>query len=225
MKIDFGMDGNYYSPEHGPNWWQYYFEPLSLGSEENAVVIPSTQAANMVAWTARRGLSRHEASRLIHNHVKIKKDILDLAQDFATRHFESYTIGVHFRGTDKHIEAPRVAYEEVLNAIINQIQTINADRYTIFVATDEQQFLEYIQGYFPDKVIATQATRSDNGFNVHSHSDQPYEIGFEALLDAILLSKCDVLIRTSSSLSLWSTYYNPEIPEIILNHRFYFSAE
>src|SRR5690554_1375047 len=29
--VDFGKTGLYYEPELGPNWWSYYFEPISLG--------------------------------------------------------------------------------------------------------------------------------------------------------------------------------------------------
>lgn len=69
--------------------------------------------------------------------------------------------------------------------------------------------------------IAIKAQRSSNGEpGVHFINKNNYSLGEEALIDACLLSKCDLLIRTSSNLSLWSTYFNPSLPTILLNHRY-----
>lgn len=73
---------------------------------------------------------------------------------------------------------------------------------------------------FPGKVIATDAERTEGEEGVHFSSQRPFTCGEEALMDALLLSRCNVLIRTSSNLSLWSTYFNPRLPEILLNQRF-----
>ena len=40
-----------------------------------------------------------------------------------------------------------------------------------------------------------------------------------ALIDCILLSKTDLLIRTSSNFSLASTFFNPKLPVIELSKR------
>ena len=90
----------------------------------------------------------------------------------------------------------------------------------IFAATDESYFLEALQKAFPGRVIAYEATRSKDAVGVHFSREDPYRIGEEALLDALLLSRCNVLIRTSSNLSLWSTYFSPELPTILLNQSF-----
>ncbi|MCB9092821.1 MAG: hypothetical protein H6620_09700 [Halobacteriovoraceae bacterium] len=31
LKVDFEQHGLYYESNHGPNWWSYFFEPISIG--------------------------------------------------------------------------------------------------------------------------------------------------------------------------------------------------
>ncbi len=64
-----------------------------------------------------------------------------------------------------------------------------------------------------------EAHRSSGTAGVHLSNRNQYKIGEESILDALLLSKCDLLVRTSSNLSLWSTYFNPDLPVILLNER------
>ena len=47
----------------------------------------------------------------------------------------------------------------------------------------------------------------------------PYKLGKEAVIDCLLLSKCNHLIRTSSCLSLVSEYFNPQLTDTLLNKR------
>jgi len=64
------------------------------------------------------------------------------------------------------------------------------------------------------------AIRSVNGKALHvdpAHS--PYRVGREALIDCVLLSRTDMLIRTSSNLSLCSTFFNSDLPVQELNRR------
>jgi len=225
IEIDFGNQGNYYSPAHGSNWWEYYFEPLSLGSKQNSLVTRSSFKVNKLAWHTRRTLERGEVSDLLHKYVNVKSEILAKVVQFTERNFSEYMIGVHYRGTDKKYEAPQVPYVKVLTTLLEQIDLLEGRPFSIFVATDEQSFLNYIESLFPGQVVSTDSTRSENSSNVHVGSKKPHLIGEEALIDAILLSKCNLLIRTSSSLSLWSTYYNKNLTEILLNNRNGYPAE
>lgn len=62
--------------------------------------------------------------------------------------------------------------------------------------------------------------RSSNSLlPIHKSNVNPYESGKAAILDMILLSKTNLLLRTSSNLSLWSTYMSPDLPVIELNKR------
>ncbi len=73
---------------------------------------------------------------------------------------------------------------------------------------------------FGGAVITYSTCRSNDMAPLHLKLSNNYLHGEEAFIDCLLLSKGDVLIRTSSNLSLWSTYFNPIMPVIALNARY-----
>ena len=161
LSVDFDRFGAYYDPERGPNWWRYYFEPITVGRREGSrVSYPSRNEYIQVFHTRRTRISRAEAAALVKKYIHVKRPILEQADQFADRYFQNiFTIGVHYRGTDKKSEARRVPYEEVLKNILDQIPTNR--RFQIFVATDEAPFVAWIREQFPHQVIATDALRSN----------------------------------------------------------------
>ena len=222
LRVDFGTFGNYYDPAHGLNWWNYYFEPICLGSG-SSLTYPA-KSDYFQAFKRRRRLTRFQASELVKKHIHVREPILQEVDQFALNAFAHfYMIGVNYRGTDKKREAPRVSYETVFQTIVEHLPETGL--WKIFVATDEHPFLEALQERFPGRVIACDAHRSENEIGVHFSPVDPYRIGKEALLDVLLLSRCHLLIRTSSNLSLWSTYFNPELPTILLNERYKTAVE
>lgn len=219
LTVDFDRYGLYYDPKRGLNWWSYYFEPIYIGEKGNAPLTYPTQEQYYKAWEKRRLISRDLAAQLINKYIHIKPEIQEKIDTFACRYFlDYYTIGIHYRGTDKVKEAPRIAYEKVFKEIDKHIP--QEKPYALFVATDEIEFLEHAQIRYSN-VVALDAVRSHSGSSgVHFANKNNYAVGEEALIDACLLSKCDLLIRTSSNLSLWSTYFNPDLPVILLNNRY-----
>lgn len=221
LKVDFHESGLYYEPTHGSNWWQYYCEPINLGRQKNCLLrLSDTPVREKVCYAAEK-LPRKRAHSLIQKYIKVKNHITQKVQQFKNENFKDYfVIGVHYRGTDKKAEAPRVSYEYVINTINEQINEHFGKRYRIFVATDEQAFLDHIQQLYPQKVIATNAIRSVDGRAIHYNTATPFIQGKQALIDVLLLSNCQVLIRTSSYLSLWATFFNPKMPVIRLNTKY-----
>ena len=224
LAVDFGDSGLYFDPHYGPNWWNYYFEPIHLQISEPQKSASQFKDASFAAIHARWQLKRQQASALVKKYIHIKPSILEKAAQFIAHHFQNFfVLGVHYRGTDKEKEAPRVPYEEAIAAVADHIPSDQL--YKIFVATDEAPFLHKMKKTFPGSVISYNAHRSNGLKPVHlSQPKSPYAIGEEALLDALILSHCDFLIRTSSNLSLWSTYFNPELPVKLLNRRYEFHS-
>jgi hypothetical protein len=137
----------------------------------------------------------------------------------------SSIIGVHYRGTDKWTEAPIAPYDNVaahVDEIIAQLQEIGHSDIKIFIATDEQNFLDYMRVRYPSKVVCyEESERSIDGVCVHlsGTGGTPYQKGEDALIDCLLLAKTDILLKTSSNLSLCATYFNPDIPVIHMTSR------
>lgn len=215
LEVNFYNRGAYFDKEYGPNWWQYYCEPVMLGKREGAEIKQQRSSRD-------RFMSREYAHELIQKHIHIKPHITNKVEAFQLAHFRScFVIGIHYRGTDKIIEAPRVAYEEVVEQLMAKIERLT-QQYVLFVATDEEPFLEYIQWAFPGKVCyQADVIRSANEKPLHIRApSNRYKLGEDALTDCLILSNTDLLIRTNSNLSLWSTYFSPKLPVIELNQRY-----
>ena len=163
-------------------------------------------------------MTREEGHGLIERYIRITPYIQMKIDTFVEQNFEDYfIIGVHYRGTDKDTEAPRVSYEDVFLEISKALNKIEEHEYKIFVATDEQAFRYLFPEQFPLQVIYTDSIRSVNGEPVHMSQGNNYQKGEDAVIDCLLLSKCNFLIRTSSNLSYCSCFFNPTLPFILLN--------
>ena len=217
LRVDFGDKGFYYEKEYGKNWWEYYFEPIDIGKKTG--IVKKFFNYKMMAFTlyGEFGMSRARGNELIRKYIFLKPRIQKRIDDFYEVNFQgNYVIGVHYRGTDKCLESGIVPYKDVyarLQPIIKE-----QHNYKIFVATDDYYFLTYMNAHFPGCIIAIDAIRSDEGMGVHfAEKNLNYKKGEGAIVDCVLLSKCDLLLKMSSNLSNCSIKFNPNIPVIELN--------
>ncbi len=210
-------NGLYLQSNYGDNWWNYYCEPIKYGNIRNLHYVtgdPSRHPGYMIGK-----ILRSEVKVLIDKYIHIKPFILEKVNEFQDEHFlENYIIAIHYRGTDKITsrEARYVSYNEVISAIEKVIKKNTNAQYKLFIATDEQNFLDYMIQKYGDRVCFTNATRSKNDQPLHVGKSEPYKQGLEAITDMLLLSRGDYLIRTLSNLSAWSSYFNPDIPVLTI---------
>jgi hypothetical protein len=220
LRFEFGEHGVYYDEAYGPNWWNYYFEPLDVGSSANARIEEIYQIPNVPPWYIENQTSKERCHELICKYVKVKHHILDKVQAISVEQFHTFTIGIHYRGTDKNYEVARVAYDAIaltVRSVIADLGLAYKD-YAIFIATDEEPFLGYMEAQFPNRTTSYQgAYRSRDSQAVHLNGKlNPYKKGEDAIIDCLLLTKCDYLIRTSSNLGLCATYFNPTLPVTVV---------
>lgn len=222
IEINFFKEGLYYSSERGENWWNYYCEPIAVGEREN-VRDCLGEIPGGLRWEIERHTTRQEAFQLISKYIHFKPEITSFVEKFQKEHFSNhYIISVHYRGTDKFSEANFVPYADIATRITEVAKKLSKP-YKIFIATDEEPFIHYMKRVFGNKVcFLPNAARSSNGDPLHFDAPDPYQCGFEAIVDALLLSKGNFLIRTSSNLSRWSTFFNPNIPVVELGHLRFF---
>lgn len=222
MTVNFNR-GLYLDPSKGPNWWEYFFEPIDLGNKNLPFSPTSMDQSTQLAYSG-LSLNKMVAYNLIQKYIHIKPDVQSEINSFLRENYYGhYVIGVHHRGTDKSVEWPLVAFERTVQEIfqiMNKLTDAQRANARIYVATDDQFFLNYIVSLFPSQVIYNQFARSTDGTPLHignEYLQSNYEKGKEALIDCILLSQCQVLIRPASScLSLASTFFNPFINVIAL---------
>jgi hypothetical protein len=166
-------------------------------------------------------MDREGARRLIDKYIHLKPVVQQAIDKFSDEHFKGkYVITVHYRGTDKFTEAPRVSYDMVLHTILMVVSGLKNQNYVVFLATDEIDLVNYMSICFGTKLCYQDNIRASGGvIGLHCLPIDMYQHQFEALTDMLLLSKGDHLIRTSSNLSKWSTWWNPKMKVTELNKR------
>jgi hypothetical protein len=144
---------------------------------------------------------------IIEMDLMPKKTILDTVNSFVINYFHNTMIGVHYRGTDKISEALRTQYETVLNRM-NEFKEGN-----FFIASEEENFIKSAVDKFGNRVVFCNHIRSNDVSPIHlnANKDSGKKLGEEAIIDSLLLARCQVLIRTASNLSIASSFFNPEI--------------
>lgn len=223
LQIDYADEGLYYDAAVGLNWWTYYFEPLTIGTSRNAVVKTIDPHQHDLLTYHAAAMTRASAGDLITRHIRLQPHLQRKVDAYAAEHFaNSFTVGVHYRGTDKHEEAPPVAYDEVVAAIHEAAAAGGTRPLRVFVATDDQRFLDAMIDRFADRLLFRPMFRSRDGRPIDvTNDDTNYQKGEDAVLDCLLLSRTQFLIRTASNLSLCSAFFNPGVPDRPLNRPYY----
>ena len=159
---------------------------------------------------------RSNMNNLISNYIKIKEPTLNKIEKFYQKHLkDTFTVSIHLRGTDKYHEIQPIALDRIFE---------EANKYApcqFYIATDEEKLLEEAQKKLRGNVVSYDCFRSSNNNKegVHYLSDYPADrsralLGEEALIDCILLSRCNLMIHTSSNLSISALLFNPDIDHI-----------
>jgi len=226
VEINFKKTGLYYVPDHGENWWNYFCEPICIGKPKGTKVKYFKKEDYIFdfpryAYFIEAKLPRERVNELIQKYIRVKKPILDKVKNFVDENFTSdYIISVHYRGTDKKSEAVIISYDKIVANIKTYIFENGLDDYQIFVASDEESFVNYMKEEFPGLIISYTTMRSNDGQALHvSKFTNEYHLGEDAIIDCLLLSKGDILFRTASNLSLWSSFFNPTMPVVLIKER------
>jgi CMP-N-acetylneuraminic acid synthetase len=126
---------------------------------------------------------------------------------------------VHYRGTDKVLEAPLVNYDKVILNIEYYLRKF-PETNGVFISSDDINFIEYIKKASIRKPIIYRddSFRSRDGKPVHKVTDiNIYEMNRDALVNCLILSRCNALIKGASILSAWSKLFNPQLDLVMLN--------
>ena len=217
------------------NAWEYFFEPISsltladLGLS-NAELEGSLQTTLQEELSARVnftntylwdkigafGLPNYTTQEQLdylvdagRRYLRVRSIVRARAEAFCKQRFRAHVIGVHYRGTDKSTETPLLrpeSYEETLDRLPRESQ--------IFVATDSASFLAGMQDRYGSRIIATEAIRSTDHQPVHITGGAA--AAEQGLVDALLLSRCSLLIHGPSNLPGGAVIFNPSILRIDL---------
>jgi hypothetical protein len=209
-----------------PNdWFGDFFVSLSRGQQKRSFLLYARVQCNEdYPRVFAESIDIARAHAVFNKYVAISDEAIGIADAFARAKFKGRMLGVHFRGTDKLPEAPRVAWELVLAAAREAIAA-DPEIATVFVTSDEPEFLRWLagQGLTVDLCSYDCQEVATNGRAVHFSDGDRRRKGLEALVTILLLAKCETVVRTPSHLSAWAKILNPE-QEVIMLAKPYDSA-
>lgn len=216
--VDFNKTTLYYDSkiQSTNNVWEYYFEQLTdLSIEE----IKSKYQYEIYTFYGNKIVfdigKINENDRYLMNEslkkIKIKSHILKKVDEFVESHFKEYSVlGVHKRGTDHGLHGQLLSIDKYFQEV--DIELSNNNYQKIFLATDENSTLKAFRERYGDLIINYDSIKSDSDKAVFIGNRQDiYKLGEDILVESILLSKCNFLIRTFSNVSLFSLVYNIDL--------------
>ena len=173
---------------------------------------------------------RKAASAIIRGYVRPRAYIVEEADHFFHIHLAGrYVIGVHIRGTDANVDPTRpvrqtrVDYDKFI-MVLRRLLRKNPDA-LIFVASDEQASVDRIRNAF-NEVIAYDSIRHQNGDvagrgpaggimpgYLTQDRDRAAKNGEEAVIEYMLLSRCDYLVHNNSSIPRMVLLTAPDMPD------------
>jgi hypothetical protein len=152
------------------------------------------------------------ANKMWNSFFSFTDDVLERSEQFCRQHFKGETVlGVHYRGTDKNTDGSQtnpVTAEEFLLVLMDFLSA-HPEITTIFVASDEAAFVENIARL--RKIVQVPQARSGDGSPLWNHHspEQNQNVAKDAILDCLLLSRCEYVLKNMSALSAWSKIFNP----------------
>lgn len=209
----------YGDPTGKIDWFSELFESVRTHSATaSAKRIRTSKVQDLVQLGFRRRyenrLQIESVSRLFLSHYRPAAHIAEEVRSLRRAlELGTPTLGVHFRGTDKKVEAVTVSREQFCRQVASVLDA-HPHMSRIFVSSDELAFIDYFLNWpFGVPINVAPAKYLANGnLPVHFIGYPGLEIAREALISCLLLSSCGFLVKTPSYLSAWSKIFNPALP-------------
>ena len=150
------------------------------------------------------------------SRLTIKKEIQDEADQWARINLKGDWIGVHYRGTDR--TTPKQVENHVkMDTYISYLKKVVDKHRSIFVCSDQAQFIDQINDAFPGKVFSRDIQRSYDEQSLHRGDfyKGPQQ-RIDALIDLLVLSKTDIIYKTGGEFPHLTRFFNPTIKIISL---------
>ena len=237
----------YYDSSMGSSSWDSFFLPISVKDgganpppHEHDVVELDCEAAWHIFTHDAGGLlypkslaiaekNRKKRSAQVARWVRVRPEILAKADSlWRTLSLDTSgpVLGVHLRGTDKHLQrkVPPQEYFEVIDAWLQHATRNKSTTGTprIFLATDDYSHAHTMEARYGE-LIAQQPTpyrgsSQENRPNPHLTSQgSAYTKGLQVMIDTLLLSRVDFLVMTNSAVTEFAMYFNSSLHDRSFN--------
>jgi len=189
-------------------------------------------------WDDPSDALRSKAKVIVDDFVRPRRYILRKADEFHAQHMAGHqVIGVHARGTDATSTQELRAFRQgslVLTRYVDQIQRLLKQMPTakILVASDDQASVDSLADAFGPRVISYESIRHHGGeaagrgpsgwimpAYIAGDRDTAARNGEDAVIEYLLLSRCDHLVHNGSSLARTVLLKSPTLRHTNTHHR------
>jgi hypothetical protein len=200
VEVALQLESPIYAPAgHSGDWLDLYFDRLGPVPR---VDVPRIVLTDLVHSHAPH-LPLEIAAELVWSQLRICDDIRQYADEFAVSDYA----GVHYRGSDKRYESPRVCFDVVLDRVRREMDCEGLSK--LFVASDELEFVAEAKRRFGGRAFTIpQRAVAVDGLPPHFSTVGGEIKAKEALTTMLLLGNARVLVRTESYLSAWAHTLN-----------------
>jgi len=218
--VEWGQRSLYLDPASGPNVWKYAFAESKFAfrgsAKERSIHLPYYPTPD--PFPSYQDLSERESLALaISKFCKPTTEITQIVEAYISTNFAPTTLGVHYRGTDA-----AAGFENRNTTSVQQLEIVISDwlkknpEGNVFLATDETSAIDKLSERFPGVIHYRECIRSIDGKSVHGHYDDGNSGNgrqkcIEVLVDAILMSKCNLLCARGSRVVWFATSMNPKL--------------
>jgi hypothetical protein len=189
-------------------------------------------------WDDPSDALRSTAKAIVEDFVQPRSYILHKVDEFYNRHMAGqYLIGVHVRGTDATSKQELRSFRQgslVLSRYVREIERLLNRRPNgkLFVASDDQASVDHLTDAFGARVISYDSIRHRGGepagrgpsgwimpAYIAGDRDTAARNGEDAVVEYLLLSRCDYLVHNGSSLARTVLLNSPTLPHTNTHRR------
>lgn len=196
------------------NVWDYYFhqpftftrDEVLINGKEKVIFIEDSRAIPF-AFTTRLTPDMISTGRdLVNKYIRIKSNITEKVDDFVKENFgKNKYFAIHKRGTDHYKDAPLLPIEEYFRKTDKLLESYQSG----VVCTDEVSTVKLYKDRYGDRIKFYDSIRSNTNEGIHYSVglNSPYKMGEDVLVESLIMSKSNHLVKTVSGVTTFSILY------------------
>ena len=205
------------------NIWNLFFEPVSKYTLNEVYKSKNVYFSSANIKFRLNAYKKKELKKIFDKYIKVNKKILSVVDVFVKKNFKKKKIlGIHFRGTDQLI-SPNHSHPPTIFEIENLIEkkVLKGDFDKIFLLTEDLRYFNRLKKKYKRLIYSYDYFKAKNiaDFSDSKRRNHRNKLGFENLVEAITLSKCDEIVFCETNISMFAIFYsNFKISKYHLNN-------
>ncbi len=203
------------------NMWDVYFEPIN---NNNKIDYGMQQGGYSYDLNIFKNIeAKINWNKFYCDRIVLKAEIKTEFDKFYNQYFmNKKVVGVHYRSTDIYNEFARLKQisdrfgKATVEMYFNELDKLKCDY--IYLATDSSLIFDQFKTKYPN-LISYATIRSSTPSGIHYANNQKTDHGREALIETLLMSKCDYLLHGQNNLPACAHIMNPNIKYKNLDYR------